>query len=69
MNMRKYPEYIMYYVRQRLGLEPYDTSKDDAINAMSESEIFAHVCDWNGLIGYSNTIMIWIKDIFRKDLN
>lgn len=66
--MNKYPEYIICYVRQRLGLQPDDTSEDDAINAMSESEVFAHVCDWNGLLGYGDTIMIWIKDIFRVDL-
>ena len=66
--MNKYPEYIMCYVRQRLGLQPNDTSEDDAINAMSKSEIFSHVCDWNGLLGYGDTIRTWIKDIFRKDL-
>lgn len=66
--MNKYPEYIMCYVRQHLGLKPNDTSEDDAINAMAESEIFSRVCDWNGLIGYGDTIRTWIKDIFRKDL-
>lgn len=66
--MNKYPEYIMCYVRQNLGLQPDDTSEDDAINAMVESEIFSRVCDWNGLLGYGDTIRIWIKDIFGKDL-
>ena len=66
--MNKYPEYIMCYVRQHLGLNPNDTSEDDAINAMDESEIFSRVCDWNGLLGYGDTIRVWIKDVFRKDL-
>lgn len=66
--MNKYPEYIMCYVRQHLGLNPNDTSEDDAINAMDESEIFSRVCDWNGLLGYGDTIRVWIKDVFGKDL-
>ena len=66
--MNKYPEYIMCYVRQRLGLQSDDTSEDDVINAMSESEVFSHVCNWHGIMGYSDTIMVWIKDIYRKDL-
>lgn len=66
--MNKYPDYIMCYVRQNLDLQPDDTSEDDAINAMDESEVFSRVCDWNGLLGYGNTIRIWIKDIFGKDL-
>ena len=66
--MNKYPEYIMCYVRQYLGLNPNDTSEDDAINAMAESEIFSRVCDWNGLLGYGDTIRVWIKDVFGKDL-
>lgn len=66
--MNKYPEYIMCYVRQRLGLQPDDTSEDGVINAMGASEVFSHVCNWHGIMGYSDTIMVWIKDIFRKDL-
>lgn len=66
--MNKYPEYIMCYVRQSLGLQADDASEDDAINAMSGTEIFSRVCDWNGLLGYGDTIRVWIKDIFGKDL-
>ena len=66
--MNKYPEYIMCYVRQSLGLQADDTSEDDTINAMSGTEIFSRVCDWNGLLGYGDTIRVWIKDIFGKDL-
>ena len=66
--MNKYPDYIMCYVRQSLNLQPDDTSEDDAINAMDKSEVFSRVCDWNGLLGYGDTIRVWIKDIFGKDL-
>lgn len=65
----KYPESIMENVRQRLGLEAYDTSKDDIINEMTADVVFEHVCNWNALIGYANTIKTWVKDIYGIDLD
>lgn len=65
----KYSESIMEYVRQRLGLEKYDDSRDKEINELSPNEAFEHVCEWNGLCGYSNTIKSWIRDIYKLELN
>jgi hypothetical protein len=64
-----YPENILRIVRQNLNLEPTDASKDDEINAMSQSEIFNCVCEWEGIIGYSRTIRGWIKDIYGINLD
>jgi hypothetical protein len=38
----KYPNYIMQKVRQRLGIEENDTSRDADINNMSKDEVFQH---------------------------
>lgn len=59
----------MENVRQRLGLEAYDTSKDDIINEMTADVVFEHVCNWNNLPGYASTIKTWIKDIYDIDLD
>lgn len=67
--MNKYPESIMENVRQRLGLEKYDTSRDEQINEMSKDVIFSHVCNWNNLPGYASTIKTWIKDIYDIELD
>lgn len=67
-NPNKYSESIMEYVRQRLGLEKYDDSRDKEINELSPNEVFEHVCEWNGLCGYSNTIKSWIRDIYKLEL-
>lgn len=67
-NPNKYPENVMEYVRQRWGLEKYDTSRDEEINQLSPDEIFNYVCDWNGLVGYAYTIKTWIADIYGIDL-
>lgn len=68
--MNKYPEYVMTYLRARRGLEPNDTSEDDAINAMSVSEALSEVMAWNGLLGgWAGQIKGWIKDIYGIDLD
>lgn len=67
-NPNKYSESIMECVRQRLGLEKYDDSRDEEINCLSPDEILDHVCNWNGLIGYASTIKSWIGDIYKLKL-
>ena len=64
----KYPSYIMEIVRQHLGLEPYDTSRDSEISEMSHDAVFEHVLEWEGIIGYQYTIPGWIKDIYGVEL-
>ena len=67
--MNKYSDSIMEDVRQNLGLEPDDTSRDDEINEMTRSEVLDRVCNWNGLIGYTDTIREWIEDVWGVDLD
>lgn len=64
-----YPEYILKKLRQREGLEPNDTSMDDMLNGLSPEIVFKEVCDWEGMIGYSSSILGWIEDIYGIDLN
>lgn len=64
-----YPENILRLVRQNLDLEKIDTSMDEEINNMSRNEVLDRVCEWEGLIGYSEVIREWIKDIYGVDLD
>ena len=66
--MEKYFDNIMEDVRQNLGLDPEDTSRDEEINTMSRQEVFNRVCEWNGLIGYGETIRDWKENIWGVDL-
>lgn len=68
-NPNKYLEKIMECIRQRLGLEKEDTSRDKEINELSSQEVFEHICNWNGLIGYAYTIKSWIRDIYKIDID
>jgi len=64
----KYTNYIMEKVRQHLGLEPYDTSRDEEINNMPHNAVFRHCLEWEGIIGYDNAIADWIHDIYGVTL-
>ena len=66
-NFNKYPESIMQYVRQNLGMDKYDDSRDAEINGMTADEVFECVCNWNGLINYASTIKSWVNDIYKID--
>lgn len=65
----KYPENIMSMVRGNLDLELDDKSRDGEIEAMSKREVFNRVCEWEGFVGYSDTIIKWINQIYGIDLN
>ncbi len=66
----EYSEEIMTYLRQRRGLNKYDTSEDEEINKMDRSEVFEDVLSWNNLVGgWGNTIKEWVKEIYKIDLD
>lgn len=51
MEKKKYPEYVLRYLRQRWGMKPDDTSRDEAFQRMESKRVFEEVLIWNGLIG------------------
>ena len=63
----KYPEYIMKKVRQRIGLELNDNSKDEEIEIMSPGEIIDAVLEWEGIIGYTEFIVDLVFDVYGFD--
>ena len=65
----KYPTNIMNRVRQYLGLEEGDTSRDSEINDMSHGTIFNSCLVWEGIIGYDSQILGWIHDIYGVELS
>lgn len=66
--MKQYEEYIMRNVRENLGLEPDDTTEDEAIMEMSKKEVLERYFVWQGIIGYENDIINSVQDIFEVDL-
>ena len=68
MDIKTYPQPIVEAVRQRLGLKANDSTHDDEIMAMSPDDVFKHVCNWQGLINYSNTIKYWVENIYGVTL-
>ncbi len=64
-----YPSYIMEKVRQHLGLDIDDTSRDKEINGMSHDTVFYHCLTWEGIIGYEFAIKDWVRDIYGVTLD
>ena len=57
-------KYVKQILRQRLGLEPTDTSRDKELEIMSNREIFDECLRWEGIIGYGDHIISMIEDVF-----
>ena len=64
-----YPEHILIKLRQRNGLSSIDTRDDYFFNKYQPSKAFEEVCNWEGLMNYSQTIKEWIKDIYGVNLD
>ncbi len=54
---KQYSDFIMGAVRQNIGLEEDDTSRDAEIMEMSGEEIVDRYLTWNGIIGYTSYII------------
>lgn len=64
-----YPNSIMRRLRERMGLDPDDNSRDEEIELMSKREVFENILEWEGFIGYTSSIIQWINDIFDVNLD
>lgn len=62
--METYNREIMEAIRQRLGLEKDDTSRDGYIMSLNKRTVFRGYCEWNGLLGWSDNILSAIEFIF-----
>ena len=67
--MNKYPDYIMKAARQsRFDLDEDDTSRDEEIMKADPSWVLRWWLNWEGIIGYTGTIIEAIEDIYHCDL-
>lgn len=65
----KYDKYIYKIVRQWMGLDEDDKSRDNEINSLSPREVFEAILEWDGIIGYGDKILRWIEDCFNIKVN
>ena len=63
------PSHIMENLREGRNLEYDDATEDDDILTMSGAEFLDALLNWEGIIGYTNTIMEYIEMAFGIDLN
>ena len=63
-----YPEHIMETLRQRIGLEEDDTSRDDELHTLTPLEALDECLSWEGIDGYTSWILNVIRDTFKVKL-
>ncbi len=68
-NTERINNCIIDDVREYLGLNRGDISKDDKINSMSHNEIFESWCRQNGFINYSETFRKVMGSIYEIDFD
>ena len=61
---KQYSNYLMRSVRQSMGLDKNDTSRDDVIMEMDSYELLDRFLEWEGIIGYTQKIVNILKEIF-----
>lgn len=57
------PEDIAASIRQHAGVKANDTSKDKELSQESSAKLFERWCEWEGLIGYADTIRDTLRSI------
>jgi len=63
----KYPM-VIWDVRKNMGLDLSDESLDAEILAMPKKKVLARYLEWNGIIGYTNTILGAVSEIYEIEL-
>lgn len=63
-----YPEHIMETLRQRIGLEDDDKSRDEELQMLTPQEALSECLEWEGIHGYTSWILNVIRDTFKVKL-
>lgn len=69
LQARDYSDSVMRRVRNVMGLEDNDESRDTEIRQLSPKEVFDYVLSYEGIIHFTDTIINWIDDIYEVDLD
>lgn len=64
--MAKYSDSLMEAVRQNLGVDEDDTSRDVDIEAMDKREVLDRALTWEGIIGYTDKLINWFKSVYGE---
>ena len=65
---QNYPDNIMEILRQRVGLDEDDTSRDDELQTLTPVEALDECLSWEGIEEYTDWILDIIRDTFKVKL-
>lgn len=67
--MKVYNDDVMKAVKQSLGYEEDDTTRDEVIMEMPKEDVFQRYCQWNGLLGGWYQLLIdAVESIYEVEL-
>ena len=66
---QNYSNYILRKLRACNDLEIADTSRDAEFQEMEPEEVLDAVMQYEGIIGYTATILRWIAEIYKVKLD
>lgn len=64
----KFSHEIVEALRQRIGLEADDNSRDDEFLNLTPTEALDEWLTWNGIYGYTDAILMAVEDAFKIKL-
>jgi len=68
-DITKIPDYILEDARQNVPMRAnYDEYSDEQLSGKSKRQIFDHYLSYNGIIGFSDTILNVVEDLFNVKL-
>ena len=65
----KYPEHILCTIREWHDMERDDTSRDEEFQQMSPEDVFGIILHYEGIVGYTNSVLGWVAEIFKVQLS
>jgi hypothetical protein len=69
-DISKIPSYILNNARKNVPMikGSFHEFSDEQLSKMTKREIFDHYLEWNGIIGFSSSILDVIEELFKVEL-
>ncbi len=68
-DITKIPDYILRDARRNVPMHSkQEEFTDEQMSKKSKRQIFNHYLEWNGILGYSETILGVVEDLFEVEL-
>ena len=69
-DISQIPDYILDDAKRNVPIHAsFKMYSDEQLSRMTKRQIFDHYLEWNGIIGFSSSILDVIEELFKVKLN